>query len=67
MPKRKSRSKKRKERSAAIVTIHDAPNMTPKGARDIAAWLERTAKMLRDGEARKVLAGRFRARYLYTS
>lgn len=49
--------------SAAIVTIHDAENMTPKGRKQVAAWLRRQAKFLEThGDQLDKL---FRARYLY--
>ena len=41
---------KRKEKSAAIVTIHNAPKMTAKGRRDIAKWLRMHADRLVDGK-----------------
>lgn len=54
----------KKERSAAIVTIKDADRMTPKGRREIAAWLRRQAGFLtKHGDN---FAGLFRARYIYT-
>lgn len=54
-----------KEKSAAIVTIKDAPHMSNRGRRDIAAWLRRQAGFLeRSGS---VLNKRFTARYIYTS
>lgn len=52
------------EKSAAIITIHDAPNMTAKGRRQIAAWMRRQADFL-EGHG-KLLAKRFTARYRYT-
>lgn len=54
---------KGKEKSAAVVTIFDAPNMTAKGKHAIALWLRRQARQLeRDA---KLYAKRFTARYLY--
>lgn len=53
------------ERSAAVLTIKNAPAMTQKGAKEIAAWLRRQADMLEKPVERKALADRFRARYLY--
>jgi len=53
----------RKEKSAAIITIHDAPNMTRRGRKHIAAWLRRQAEFLeQDGDK---FSKRFTARYLY--
>lgn len=49
--------------SAAIVTIHDAPNMSAAGRRKVAAWLRRQATFLEKHGTR--LDKRFRARYLY--
>lgn len=52
-----------KDKSAAVLTIHDAPRMTAKGRRQIAAWLKKQAAFLtKDGGA---FAKRFTARYLY--
>lgn len=53
------------ERSAAVLTIKDAPAMTDKGARQIAQWLRRQAAMIERPRERKALADRYRARYLY--
>ena len=53
-----------KEKSAAIVTIKDAPNMTKRGRKQIAAWLRRQAGFL-ENHADK-LSRRFTARYFYT-
>lgn len=51
------------EKSAAVLTIKDAPDMTPRGRREVAAWLRQQADFLvSDGEH---FAPRFRARYLY--
>jgi hypothetical protein len=53
----------KKEKSAAIVTVFDAPKMTKRGRKEVAAWLRRQAEFLeKDGEE---YAGKFRARYLY--
>jgi hypothetical protein len=52
-----------KYKSAAVVTIHDAPNMSKRGKSQIAYWLRRQADMLeREGHN---LAKRFTARYQY--
>jgi hypothetical protein len=53
------------EKSAAVLTIKDAADMSTRGARDVAKWLRRQADMLEKAEARKALSGRYRARYLY--
>ena len=52
-----------KEKSAAILTIKEAADMTPDGKKEIARWLRRQAKFLEQygGE----YATRFTARYLY--
>jgi hypothetical protein len=50
-------------KSAAILTVKDAPAMTKRGRRAIANWLRKQADFLEhDGKA---LAKRFTARYLY--
>lgn len=54
-----------KTKSAAIVTIYDAPSMTKRGRNKIAEWLERQAGFLRANS--KQLSKRFTARYLYSS
>lgn len=55
--------RKRKDRSAAIVTIRDADKMTTRGRRDIAAWLRRTAAFLvKHGDQ---YSSRFAGRYMY--
>ena len=51
------------EKSAAIVTIKDAPSMTKRGRRQIAAWLRKHADWLeQDGDK---YSKRFTGRYLY--
>lgn len=52
-----------KEKSAAIITVHDAENMTAKGRRDIAKWMRRQADFLE--QHGKEFSKRFTARYLY--
>lgn len=54
---------KRKTKSAATITIHDAPNMTKRGRRSIAAWMRKQAAFLETGGDK--LSKRFTARYLY--
>jgi hypothetical protein len=55
--------KKSAEKSAAIITIKDAPEMTRRGRREIAKWMRRQADFLEsDGTA---FSKRFTARYLY--
>ncbi len=52
-----------KEKSAAILTIHRAPEMSKRGRKAIAAWLRRQAGFLEHNSDE--LANRFTARYLY--
>ena len=52
-------------KSAAIVTVHRAPDMTPRGRKAIAAWLRRQARCL-ESHGRQ-FSGRFTARYLYAT
>lgn len=52
-----------KEKSAAIVTIKDAPKMTKRGRKNIAAWLRRQAGFLEKHSDQ--LSHRFTARYIY--
>jgi hypothetical protein len=55
--------KELKLKSAAVLTIKRADEMTPAGRKAIAAWLRRHAAMLlKDG---KDYAPTFRGRYLY--
>lgn len=56
-------TKKPELKSAAIVTIHRAANMTPRGRRLVANWLRNTAKLLEDHG--KEFSTRFTGRYLY--
>lgn len=54
---------KMKEKRAAILTVFDAPNMTKRGRKQIAAWSREQAELLEQyGQGR---AKRFTARYLY--
>jgi hypothetical protein len=56
-------AKKTKVQSAAIVTIKSADEMTPKGRKEIAAWLRMHANYLtKYGDK---YSGRFIGRYLY--
>jgi hypothetical protein len=56
-------SKKPVEKSAAIITIKDAPEMTKRGRRQIAEWMRKQADFLEfEGKA---FSKRFTARYLY--
>lgn len=51
------------EKSAAVITIKDAPAMTKKGRKEVADWMRDQAKFLEEDGAR--FSNRFRARYLY--
>lgn len=55
--------KTKPEKSAAVITIHDAPKMSKRGRNAIADWMERQAQFLRNNA--KQLNHRFRARYIY--
>lgn len=60
----KAKRKSRKERTAAIITIHGPGKMTKRGRRDIVNWLRRHAAMLaKDGD--KYTEGRFTGRFIY--
>jgi hypothetical protein len=52
-----------KPKSAAIVTIHKAANMTPAGRKRIAKWIRKQADFLEQNA--KELSPRYTARYLY--
>lgn len=52
-----------KEKSAAVLTIHDAANMTDEGRADIARWLRRQITFLMKNNTE--LSSRYTARYLY--
>lgn len=51
------------EKSAAVLTIHCASDMTSEGRTEIANWLRKQAKWLED--AGDNYSSRFVARYLY--
>ena len=51
-------------KSAAVLTIHAAGTMTPKGRRQISDWLRKQADMLVE-RRRDYTHGRYTARYLY--
>lgn len=50
-------------KSAAVLTVFDAPKFTKKGRKNVAAWLRRQAAFIESHNAE--LSKRFRARYLY--
>lgn len=50
-------------KAAAVLTIHGAAEMTPKGRKNIARWLERQAKAFM--EEGPEYSKNFLARYLY--
>lgn len=54
----------KKELSAAIVTIKDAPKMTKRGRKQVSAWLRRQARFLESHGDR--MTNRFVAKYIYT-
>jgi hypothetical protein len=55
--------KRKTEKWAAKITIKDGAKMTRKGRKQVAKWMERQAKFLReDGD---LLAPTYTARYLY--
>jgi len=56
---------KEKSKSAAILTIFDASNMTSKGVDSIVAWLRKQASQLKTKKYREQYAKRCTARYLY--
>jgi hypothetical protein len=51
------------EKTAAVVTIHRAGEMSPRGRRRIAAWLRRQAGFLE--KYPNELSSRYTARYIY--
>ncbi len=52
-----------KPKSAAVLTIFDAPNMSPSGLRAVAKWLhDRARALIRDG---KLYGPRLTTYYLY--
>ncbi len=56
---------KKKDKTIAILTVHNAAKFTAKGRRDIANWLHNLADtILNDAEK---LDTRFRARYIAPS
>lgn len=56
--------KKPEPKSAAVLTIRRASDMTPKGRREIARWLDQQKGFLLKNPGE--LAARYTARYLYT-
>jgi hypothetical protein len=56
---------KPKDKSAAVVTVFRADEMTSRGRKQVAAWLRQQASMLeKEG---KNYAKRFTGRYLYAA
>ena len=53
-----------KDKSAAVVTIHRAPDMTNGGRKRIADWLRRQARLL-EKHGRELSETKFTARYMY--
>lgn len=57
-------AKRRKDKTAALITIHQPGLMSPAGRRAVAGWISRIAKDFQKlGD--KYTTGRFTARYLY--
>lgn len=56
---------KSKDKTAAIVTVFRAPDMSTNGRRRIAEWLRRQASVLERNASK--LARRYTARYIYYS
>jgi hypothetical protein len=52
-----------REKSAAVLTVFDAAEMSPAGAESVARWLEKQARFLR--RHNHECAKRFVARYVY--
>ncbi len=50
-------------KSAAVLTIHNASDMTLKGRKDICRWLDRQKETLMQNH--KELSARYTARYRY--
>jgi hypothetical protein len=55
---------RKKEKSAAVVTVFGPGKMMPRGRRDIANWMIVTALRL-ISQGKNYTTGRFTARYLY--
>ena len=53
----------KKDKTAAILTIKDAPKMNSKGRKRIAAWLRSRAALLE--KHADLMATRFTSRYIY--
>jgi hypothetical protein len=54
-----------KEKSAAILTVKDISKMTPKGRKDIIAWLKSQIENIQKYHKKPGFASRYTARYLY--
>lgn len=52
-------------KSAAILTIYDISNMTPKGRKAVLGWLKRQIKDIEKYHKVPGFSKRFTARYLY--
>jgi hypothetical protein len=53
-----------KEKCAAVLTIHNPADMSPKGKAEVLAWLKKQVKWFETDSQN--LGKTFRARYLYT-
>jgi hypothetical protein len=54
-----------KTKSAAILTIHNAADMTPKGRKQIIAWLKNQIANVEQYHSQ--MSKRFTARYIYSA
>ena len=55
----------KKEKSAAILTVHGISEMSPKGRKEIIKWLKNQIKNIEKYHKDPGFAKRFTARYLY--
>lgn len=56
---------KKKEKSAAVVTVFDASKMTPAGRKAIAKWLRGVSETLLKYGIKPGFAKRWTSRYIY--
>lgn len=54
-----------KEKSAAILTVYDISDMSPKGRRDIINWLKKQISNIEKHHEKPGFAKRYTARYIY--
>jgi hypothetical protein len=55
----------KKEKSAAILTVHDISKMTPSGRKAIITWLRQQIENIQKYHKKPGFASRYTARYLY--